>query len=445
MIPFLAGAGKASILIALLCSIGAMYFYYRAAGNSDSAARSGFYGHWLWGLKGFFLLGASGILVYFLITHQFQYFYVYNYTSSDLGVHFLIAAFWGGQEGSFMLWMLITSLIGLGMIRWIDNDYRAPVMFVMTLTQFFLITMIAGIDVFGVKIGASPFRTLVEEMADAPFLQANPDFVPADGKGLNDLLRSSWMLIHPPILFFGFSMMTIPFAFAIAALWKRRYYQWVKPALPWTLGANLCLLTAIFLGGYWAYETLSFGGYWAWDPVENASFVPWLVGVAGIHMMLIQRKSGAAHKSALLFALLAYATVVYETFLTRSGILGDASVHSFVDLGLYNQLLLFMLVIVGLGLGFYAVRYRDMPSNGKDNPLFSKESMIFLGAMSLFLIGLVILVGTSAPILGRLFVANPTPPEIRRPKMGAEVVCLWRILHHQKSVFITIGRFHSPS
>src|SRR5699024_9991524 len=108
-----------------------------------------------------------------------------------------------------------------------------------------------------------------------PFLQSNPDFVPSDGKGLNDLLKSPWMVIHPPMLFLGFSMMTVPFSFAMSALWKRKYNEWVDPALPWTLGANIALLTAIFLGGYWAYVTLSFGGYWAWDPVENAALVPW--------------------------------------------------------------------------------------------------------------------------------------------------------------------------
>src|SRR5690625_6646975 len=99
------------------------------------------------------------------------------------------------------------------------------------------------------------------------------------------------MMIHPSIIFLGFSIMTFPFAFAIASLWTRKYHEWIRPALPWTLGATLCLLTSIFLGGYWAYETLSFGGYWAWDPVENASLVPWLVGTAGIHAMIIQRRS----------------------------------------------------------------------------------------------------------------------------------------------------------
>lgn len=219
-------------------------------------------------------------------------------------------------------------------------------------------------------------------------------------------------MIHPPILFVGFAMMTIPYCFAMAALWKRKYHEWIGPALPWTLSANVALLTAIFLGGYWAYVTLSFGGYWAWDPVENASLVPWLFGTAGIHTMIIQRKSAVAQKSSILFAILAYMAVVYETFLTRSGILGSSSVHSFVDLGLYNQLLAFMLVVTILGLGLFFWRYKEMPSPEKESSILSREFMTVTGAMLLLILGLVIILGTSSPILGKLFVENPTPPEI---------------------------------
>jgi cytochrome c-type biogenesis protein CcmF len=361
----------------------------------------------------FFLVAASGILIYLLATHQFQYYYVYNYTSTDLAFRYLISAYYGGQEGSFMLWILISAVVGVGLIKWTDKEYRPMVMAVMAGTQMFLLSMIAGIPIGdGVTLGASPFRTLVEAMPDVPIFQTNPNFIPADGKGLNDLLKSPWMMIHPPILFVGFSMMTVPYAFAMAALWTRKYNEWIKPAFPWVLGANLCLLTAIFLGGYWAYVTLSFGGYWAWDPVENASLVPWLIGVAGIHMMLIQRKHNSAQRSAIFLALLSYVAIVYETFLTRSGILGDASVHSFVDLGLYNQLVLFMAVMVLGGVALYIYRYKDLPRNEKEFSVLSKEWWIFWGATMVGILGLVIIVGTSSPILGKLFQANPTPPEI---------------------------------
>lgn len=408
--PVVGIVGKLLITLSFLFCLFSMFYYFVAAKNDDEKKLK--IGNWLFALKGVFMIAASVVLVMLLFEHQFQYYYVFNYTSLDLSPKYLWSAFYGGQEGSFMLWIIFSWMIGLGLMRWTRAPYKAPVLFFLALTQLFLIFMIVGWRFGDLTLGASPFRTIAEEMPNAPFIQANPDFVPADGKGLNDLLKSPWMMIHPPILFLGFSMMTIPYCFAMAALWKRKYNEWVGPALPWTLGSNLALLTAIFLGGYWAYVTLSFGGFWAWDPVENASLVPWLFGTAGIHTMIIQRKSAVAQKSSIIFAILAYVAIVYETFLTRSGILADSSVHSFVDLGLYNQLLLFMLVITGLGFGMFAWRYKELPSPNKESKILSREFMTFTGAVMLFVLGLVIILGTSSPILGLLFNDNPTPPEI---------------------------------
>lgn len=402
--------GKALINASFIFSLFAAIVYFLAAQRNDQ--RLFRIGNGLFGLKTLFIGVASAMLVHLLINHQFQYYYVFNYSSIDMQFKYLLSAFYGGQEGSFMLWILLSGLIGLGLMKWTRPPYQAAVLFFMTFTQLFLLSMILGWDFGGVNIGASPFRTLMDEMPDAPFLQANPNFIPADGKGLNDLLKSPWMMIHPPMLFLGFAMMTIPFSFAMAALWKRKYIDWVKPALPWTLAANVLLLTAIFLGGYWAYVTLSFGGYWAWDPVENASLVPWIIGAAGIHAMIITKNSGRNQKTSLLFAILAYIAIVYETFLTRSGVLSDSSVHSFVDLGLFNQLLLFMLVMALMGIGFYISRINDFPKAKKDSGFFSGEFMTFAGSMLLFILGVVIITGTSSPILGKLFVSNPTPPDI---------------------------------
>ncbi len=405
----IATLGTAAIYVAFFLSAASMALYIRAS-------REGAPGLSLAHAANIGVLAATmvamGALVYLLVTHQFQYFYVYNYTSTDLALRYLVAALWGGQEGSFLVWIFFTSLTAVGLIRWTPPVYRAPVLVFMMLSIAFLLSMTLGIDLGGLKIGASPFRTLAQEMPDAPFLRANPDFVPADGRGLNDLLRSPWMVIHPPILFMGFAMMTVPFAFALAALWKRHYHEWVAPALPWTLGANLCLFIAIFLGAYWAYVTLSFGGYWAWDPVENASFVPWLFGVAGIHTMLIQKKKAGSMRASFLFAIFAYILILYEAFLTRSGILGDASVHSFVDLGLYNQLLLFMVVNAAAAVALFAYRYKELPGSDQPSPVLSSEFLVFSGAITLFVTAMVILLGTSSPIIGRLFTATPTPPEI---------------------------------
>ena len=402
--------GKVLITLSFFLAAVSTIFYFQASRTENQKFLK--VGNWLFVAKGVMLLAASGILVNLLFTHQFQYFYVFNYTSLDLAPKYLVSAFYGGQEGSFLLWIVLSWLAGLSLMKWTKEPYKAPVLFFLGLTQVFLISMILGWKFGGIHLGASPFRTIAEEMPDAPFLQTNPNFVPADGSGLNDLLKSPWMMIHPPVLFIGFAMMTIPFCFAMAALWKRKYNEWVAPALPWTLGANLSLLTAIFLGAYWAYVTLSFGGFWAWDPVENASLVPWLIGTAGIHTMIIQRKSAVAQKSSLLFAILAYLMVVYETFLTRSGILADSSVHSFVDLGLYNQLLVFMLVVTGIGVGMFLWRYKELPSPNKESKILSREFMTVTGAMFLLVLGIIIILGTSSPIIGLLFNDNPTPPEI---------------------------------
>lgn len=402
--------GKILVDASFLCIIAACIFYFiyskKDKNNHFKIA------NWLFGLQGFFIAAASGLLLYLILTHQFNYFYVYNYTSSNLQLRYLISAYWGGQEGSFMLWTLFSTIIGLVLMKKTEKPYRGPVLFFLSLTQFFLISMLLGIHIGDLKIGASPFRTIAEAMPNAPFLQSNPNWIPPDGKGLNDLLKSPWMVIHPPILFLSFSLLTVPCCYALAALWKGKYNEWVRPALPWTLAANLGLLTALFLGGYWAYVTLSFGGFWAWDPVENAALVPWLFGVAGIHTMIIQKKSASSQKASIIFALLAYLAVVYESFLTRSGILADASVHSFVDLGLYNQLLLFMLVMVLACIGLFAYRYKEMPKKTQEYKILSREFMTFAGAMVLFLMALVIIIGTSSPVIGKLFTANPTPPEV---------------------------------
>ena len=384
------------------------YFFYAQKGDKRVFKLSS----WIFGLAGLLMLAASAILMYLIITHQFNYYYVYSNTSRDLQFKYLISAFWGGQEGSFMLWTLWLILVGLAGMKWFREPYRGPVLFFITLNLVLLISMIAGLNLGFVKLGISPFRTLAEAMSNAPFIKANPGFVPADGNGLNELLQSPWMMLHPPVLFLGFSLMSVPCGFAVAALWKQKYREWIRPALPWTLGANLFLLAALFIGGYWAYVTLSFGGYWAWDPVENASLIPWLIGTAGIHTMLIQRKKSMSTQASLIFAILAYAAVAYETFLTRSGILGDASVHSFVGLHLYNQLLLFLVLIIGVCVILLLYRYRELPRQQKESRLLSREFLTFAGAIVLALIGLVVTVGTSSPIIGWLFVKNPTPPVI---------------------------------
>ena len=345
---------------------------------------------------------SSVLLSYLIFNHQFQYAYVWQQSSRDLPAYFLLSSFWAGQEGSFMLWIVMMALMGIALMRW-AGFYESAVMAVVSLCQFFLLSMVVGLKFGALDIGSSPFMLIYEKFPQTPI-----GFVPPDGSGLNDLLQNYWMAIHPPTLFVGFTAMIVPFAFAIGALWLKKYTEWVRPALPWTIFAVMILGVGIAMGGYWAYETLSFGGYWAWDPVENSSLVPWIVGISAIHMMIVQKKSGASHKSALFLCILGFILVVYSTFLTRSGILGDISVHSFVDLGLYNQLLVWILSMGALGFGLFVYRYNQLPTPSKEPKVLSREFMIFSGALLLCGIAVVVLLGTSAPILGRIFRDNPS-------------------------------------
>ncbi|ARA94913.1 cytochrome C assembly protein [Rhodothermaceae bacterium RA] len=394
------------ILVAFVASGLSAIAYFQAAQQDAPEWRTA--GRTTWMVMTGLLLGAAGLLFYLFLTHQFQYAYVWSNSSRDLPLRYLFSSFWSGQEGSFLLWIVYICLVGLALMRWAGRSYEAPVMTVVAVCQLFLLSMIVGLQIGPLEIGSSPFKLLAERFPDAPIFQQDPNFVPADGSGLNDLLQNPWMVIHPPTLFIGFATMIVPFAFAIAALWKRRYTEWVRPALPWTLLAVMILGIGIAMGGYWAYVTLSFGGYWAWDPVENSSLVPWLVGVAALHTMIVQKRSGSSHKAALLLSILAFLLVVYSTFLTRSGILGDVSVHSFVDLGLNNQLLVWILTMALIGFGLFVARYRELPTPKREPDLFSREFVIFSGAMLLCALAAAVILGTSAPILGRLFRDNPS-------------------------------------
>ncbi|PSQ88772.1 MAG: cytochrome C assembly protein, partial [Bacteroidetes bacterium QS_8_64_10] len=399
--------GQLLLLVALgACALAGVAYVVAARSEEDADAR--LLGRVGWSVSVGAALAAAGLLAYLFLAHQFQYAYVYQNSSKDLPAYFLFSSFWAGQEGSFLLWIVLNGAVGAGLIRWAGRRWEAPVMAVVAGCQFFLLTMIAGVHIGGLQIGASPFLPLAEKFPDAPIFQANPDFIPADGTGLNELLQNYWMVIHPPTLFAGFASMIAPFAFAVAALWKKRYTQWVRPALPFMLFGCLVLGVGIAMGGYWAYETLSFGGYWAWDPVENSSLVPWIVGIAALHAMLIQKKSGRAHKAALGLSIASYLLVVYSTFLTRSGVLGDISVHSFVDLGLHNQLLLWMGAMIVVGFGMMAWRYRDLPAPKRESNVLSREFLIFSGAMLLCAMAAVIILGTSAPIFGRIFRDSPS-------------------------------------
>ena len=299
---------------------------------------------WAFYVHGLAILGVAVSLYWIIYNHYFEYHYAWSHSSLALPVQYMISCFWEGQEGSFLLWLFWNAVLGAILTRKSGSQWEAPMMTIFALVQAFLASMILGV-VFGdtFKIGSSPFLLLREAMPDAPIFTADPTFVPKDGNGLNPLLQNYWMVIHPPTLFLGFALTLVPFAYCIAGLWRNQPLEWIRPALPWTLFGAMILGVGILMGGYWAYETLNFGGYWNWDPVENAVYVPWLVMIASLHTMLIAKRSSTGLKTAIILTIAQFLLILYSTFLARSGILGNASVHSFTDLGLSGQILLYLL------------------------------------------------------------------------------------------------------
>jgi cytochrome c-type biogenesis protein CcmF len=284
-------------------------------------------------------------------------------------------------------------------------------MAVVMLSQIALTSMLIGVKIIGYKVGSSPFELLRVAMANAPIFK-RPDYLSkiADGNGLNPLLQNYWMVIHPPTLFFGFATTVVPFAFAIAGLWKRDYTGWIKQALPWGLVSAMVLGTGIIMGGFWAYESLSFGGYWAWDPVENASLIPWIILIAGVHLMLIFKHTGNSLSVGFMLILAAFLLVLYATFLTRSGILGNSSVHSFTDLGMSGQLLVFLMAFILLSVVLLVIRWKEIPKSAKDEDIYTREFWMFIGSLVLVISAFQIILTTSIPVFNKVFGSNFAPP-----------------------------------
>ena len=361
---------------------------------------------WAFYIHGLAVVGVGVCLYWIISNHYFEYHYAWSHSSLALPVQYVISCFWEGQEGSFLLWLFWNAVVGAILIQKSGTKWEAPMMTIFALVQAFLASMILGV-VFGdtFKIGSSPFLLLTEAIPDAPIFTADPTFVPKDGNGLNPLLQNYWMVIHPPTLFLGFALTLVPFAYCIAGLWRNQPLEWIRPALPWTLLGAMILGVGIMMGGYWAYETLNFGGYWNWDPVENAVFVPWLVMVAASHTMLIAKRSSTGLKTAIILTIATFLLVLYSTFLARSGILGNASVHSFTDLGLSGQILLYLLAFVFMAIVLAAVKWKNIPSDADEASVYTKEFWVFIGAVVLCLSAFQVIATTSIPVYNKILEA----------------------------------------
>ena len=406
--------GQFFVLLAFIASIISTIGFTTASFKKDLIEKK----TWLnFARIGFITQLVSAVIIFVTIfyicaNHYFEYMYAYKHASKELEPKYLLACIWEGQEGSFLLWACWHSILGIFiMLR--SKEWEAPVMSVISLAQFFLLMMLLGLYVGDVRLGSSPFTLTRNEIAGPIFSQPNYLSFIKDGVGLNVLLRNYWMVIHPPVLFLGFAATIIPFAYAYAGIQTKRFGDWVTPALPWALFCACVLGVGIMMGGKWAYESLSFGGYWAWDPVENASLVPWLILIAGIHTMVIFKATGHSLKASYIFAFLTFIFILYSTFLTRTGILGDTSVHAFTDAGkaINMMIFLFLASFTLPSLILFLVHSKKMPSVQKEESTNSREFWMFIGSLVFFLSAMFIIAKTSTPVYNKIFGTKIAQPE----------------------------------
>jgi cytochrome c-type biogenesis protein CcmF len=385
--------------------------YYFATTTTNKLDNS-----WLYmGRIGYFInaisvVGIGCCLFYIIFNHLFEYHYAWEHSSRSLPVYYIISSFWEGQEGSFWLWCFWQAVLG-NILIWRAKSWEKPVLTVIALSQALLASMLLGVEVLGARIGSSPFILLRQAMAGGPIF-SRPDYMTfvKDGNGLNPLLQNYWMVIHPPTLFLGFASMVVPFAYAVAGLWQKRFKEWIQPALSYSLFAVMVLGTGVIMGSLWAYESLNFGGFWAWDPVENAALIPWLTLIGAVHVMIVYKNTGHAYFTATFLTLISFVLVLYASFLTRSGILGDTSVHSFTDLGLFWHLVVDVVLFAIITIALLVLRWKEMPISKKEEETYSREFWMFVGSVFLALSCLQLVVVTSIPVWNAIFKTSIAPP-----------------------------------
>lgn len=373
----LAGLGYPSLLAALMLAVAALVLHGLGALRSrkdltEAGVRA------TTGTAVFVGLAVVS-LVSALYAHDFSLDYVSRYSSRSLSPAYTVTALWGGMEGSLLFWtLLLTTFAAIALVR---VDART------TRLVGWAGAVLAGIAVFFLAflvMPANPFTRLAD--------------VPLDGVGLNPLLQSPGMVMHPPLLYTGFVGFSIPFAFAMAALFSGHLDDsWLKATRRWTLFAWSALSIGIVLGGAWAYTELGWGGYWAWDPVENASFMPWLTATAFLHSVVIQEKRRMFKVWNVVLILLTYVLAVFGTFLTRSGIL--SSIHTFTEGSTGKWFLPFLGFMLLGSLGVVAARYEKLRSENRFDSLVSRESAFLLNNVLFVAAALTVLWGTIYPVV----------------------------------------------
>src|SRR5918996_4593166 len=325
---------------------------------------------------------ASGVLLAALVRRDFSFTYVYEHTSRALPDRYAVSAFWGGQEGSLLLWLLV--LTGFAAAAVFLNRRGAPELLAWVTPVLALVT---GFFSFLLVAVASPFATQAAQ---------------ADGLGLNPSLQNPYMIIHPPFLYLGFVGLTVPFAFAIGALLARRTDElWIVQTRRWTLAAWTFLGFGQLLGAHWAYVEVGWGGFYAWDPVENAALMPWLAATAFLHSVMIQEKRGMLKLWNMLLVVLAFSLSLFGTFLTRSGVVD--SIHSFTQGAIGPWFLAFIGIVVLISLAIVFWRLPQLRSPTRLESPISREAAFLYNNLLLLALCLAILWGVVYPLISEAF------------------------------------------
>ena len=370
-------AGQACLIIALGCAIyGVLASLYGARSGRREWVASG--------RRAVYAMAGSTAVAFVILEaaflrSDFGFVLVGTHSSTTTPTFFRLTAMWSSQEGSLLLWLLLLGTWSSIILFGTRHRLRMLAPYATAVLLGFG-TFFAGLLVF----------------AESPFGGANP--APAEGVGLEPLLRDPLMMIHPPMLYSGYTLFTIPFAFAVAALITRRVdAEWIRSTRPFTLGAWALLGFGIVLGARWSYHELGWGGYWAWDPVENASLMPWLTGTAFLHSVMIQERRGMLKIWNVSLVLTTGVLAILGTFLVRSGILN--SIHAFGASTLGVPFLLLIGSMVALSIGLVVSRAPILRSEHRLDSLLSREAIFLLNNLVLVGLAFVIFWGTFFPLI----------------------------------------------
>ncbi|WP_147820843.1 heme lyase CcmF/NrfE family subunit [Salidesulfovibrio onnuriiensis] len=325
---------------------------------------------------------SSLILLMALAARNYSFLYVYEQVDNTLSFVYTLTAFWGGREGSLLFWELVIALGGV--VYLYSPSYKA----LGGRTKLYFWAVFMTVQAY--------FLLLLTGWSN-PFITLSP--APADGRGLNPLLRNPGMIFHPPLLFMGFAGYTIPAACAVAASIAGEEKSWVKLTRNWNILAWVFLTAGIVLGGWWSYMELGWGGYWAWDPVENASLIPWFAGTAFMHTAVIEQRRGALQRSNVFLMCLTFLLCIFSTYLTRSGVI--ESLHTFGESPVSLPLVLGMAAWLGLALVGTFMGEQHVKRSLSD--FMSRQGMLVASAWFFLALGFVVTLGTMWPVVSKLW------------------------------------------